>query len=421
MTNTAIPTTQATDSLPLNVKSIRDDFPIFLNRASNNPFTYLDSASTSQTPMQVVETVQRYYTDYNANVHRAIYSAGEQATKAYEAARKNISNFIGAEESHSVLFTRGTTEAINLIAYSWGVHNLKKGDEILLTEMEHHSNLVPWQLVAKKTGANLKFIPFQQDGNLENPTDYFSENTRIVAIIHQSNVFGTINDVKQVVTLAKSAGALTLIDAAQSIPHLPVNLSALDCDFLAFSGHKMLGPTGVGVLCGRNKILNEMEPFLAGGEMIQTVTLETSTWNDLPWKFEAGTPNIAQAIGLGTAVQYLSNIGMQKVHDHESILTHYALERLGEIDQVTIYGNPSQRGGLVTFNVAGIHSHDLAQLLDRDGIALRAGHHCAQPIMDKLKVPATVRASFYLYNDLGDIDRLAESLLKAINFMSSRP
>ena len=403
--------------LPLDVKSIRNDYPIFQKKWANGSFCYLDSAATSQTPIQVIDAVAEYYSDYNANVHRSIYAIGEKATKAYESAREKVSQFIGAEESRSVVFTRGTTEAINLVAYAWGRHNLKKGDEILITEMEHHSNLVPWQLVARDMGATLKTIPFRTDGTLENVETYFNENTKIVSVIHQSNVLGTVNPVDEIISLAKSVGAVTLIDAAQSVPHSPVDVSSLECDFLAFSGHKMLGPTGVGVLYGKLNLLEEMEPFLTGGEMIREVTFEKSTWNDVPWKFEAGTPNIAQVIGLGSAVDYLSEIGMEKINAHETAISNYAVEKLNEIDEVTIYGNPPKRGGVVTFNLHNIHPHDLAQLLDKEGVAIRAGHHCAQPLMDKLGVTATARASFYLYNDLEDIDKLVAALIKSLDFL----
>ncbi len=408
MTETATLEPPAARTLPLDVESTRNDFPIFRNRSVENPFTYLDNAATSQTPRQVVDAVEAYYTQYNANVHRSIYAAGEEATEAYESARERVGSFIGAGDSHAVVFTRGTTEAINLVAYAWGRLNLREGDEILLTEMEHHSNLVPWQLTAQQAGASLRFIV----------EACFSEKTRIVSVIHQSNVFGTINNVHKITSLAKSVGAVTLIDAAQSVPHLHTDVSALDCDFLAFSGHKMLGPTGVGMLCGRTELLDQMEPFLAGGEMIRTVSLDSSTWNDVPWKFEAGTPNIAQAIGLGAAVDYLSHLGMETIHRHEAAVTEYALEKLEEMPEVTIYGSAPERGGVVAFNVDGVHPHDLSQLLDRDGIAVRAGHHCAQPIMDKLNVSATARASFYLYNDFDDVDRLTESIASSLEFMS---
>ena len=418
MTETATLEPPAARTLPLDVESTRNDFPIFRNRSVENPFTYLDNAATSQTPRQVVDAVEAYYTQYNANVHRSIYAAGEEATEAYESARERVGSFIGAGDSHAVVFTRGTTEAINLVAYAWGRLNLREGDEILLTEMEHHSNLVPWQLTAQQAGASLRFIPFREDGTLEDVEACFSEKTRIVSVIHQSNVFGTINNVHKITSLAKSVGAVTLIDAAQSVPHLHTDVSALDCDFLAFSGHKMLGPTGVGVLCGRTELLDQMEPFLAGGEIIRTVSLDSSTWNDVPWKFEAGTPNIAQAIGLGAAVDYLSHLGMETIHRHEAAVTEYALEKLEEMPEVTIYGSAPERGGVVAFNVDGVHPHDLSQLLDRDGIAVRAGHHCAQPIMDKLNVSATARASFYLYNDFEDVDRLTESITRSLEFMT---
>jgi len=402
----------------LNVKNIREDFPIFTERDDN--FVYLDSSATTLKPQTVIDAVADYYSKYSANVHRSIYSIGEKATAEYEGSRKKVADLINADY-HSVIFTRGTTESINLVAYAWARNNLKPGDEILLTEMEHHSNLIPWQICSQETGAVLKFIPFNEDGTLDlsDPEKWFTNKTKLVAVIHQSNVFGTVNPIKDIIKLAKSVSAVTLIDAAQSVPHQKVDVQDLDCDFLAFSGHKMLGPTGVGVLYGKPELLEEMPPFLGGGEMIKTVSLNDSTWNDIPWKFEAGTPNIAQAIGLGSAIDYINEIGLDKIHEHEQDILTYALEKMQKIPEVNIYGSADERGAVISFNLKNIHPHDLSQLLDNDGIAIRAGHHCAQPIMKKLGVSATGRASFYLYNSKEDVDRLCESLVKTVKFMGS--
>ena len=402
----------------LNVKNIREDFPIFTERDDN--FVYLDSSATTLKPQTVIDAVADYYSKYSANVHRSIYSIGEKATAEYEGSRKKVADLINADY-HSVIFTRGTTESINLVAYAWARNNLKPGDEILLTEMEHHSNLIPWQICSQETGAVLKHIPFDENGELElsQHEKLFTDKTKLVSIIHQSNVFGTINPVKDIIEMAKGVGAVTLIDAAQSVPHQKVDVQDLDCDFLAFSGHKMLGPTGVGVLYGKPEILEEMPPFMGGGEMIRTVSLNESTWNDIPWKFEAGTPNIAQAIGLGSAIDYINEIGLDKIHEHEQDILTYALEKMQKIPEVNIYGSADERGAVISFNLKNIHPHDLSQLLDNDGIAIRAGHHCAQPIMKKLGVSATGRASFYLYNSKEDVDRLCESLVKTVKFMGS--
>jgi len=402
----------------LDVKNIREDFPIFTERDDN--FVYLDSSATTLKPQTVIDAVADYYSKYSANVHRSIYSIGEKATEKYEGSRSKVAKLINAN-SNSIIFTRGTTESINLVAYTWARKNLKSGDEILLTEMEHHSNLIPWQICSQETGAVLKFIPFNEDGTLDlsDPEKWFTNKTKLVAVIHQSNVFGTVNPIKDIIKLAKGVGAVTLIDAAQSVPHQKVDIQDLDCDFLAFSGHKMLGPTGVGVLYGKPEILEEMPPFMGGGEMIRTVSLNESTWNDIPWKFEAGTPNIAQAIGLGSAIDYINEIGLDKIHEHEQDILTYALEKMQKIPEVNIYGSADERGAVISFNLKNIHPHDLSQLLDNDGIAIRAGHHCAQPIMKKLGVSATGRASFYLYNSKEDVDRLCESLVKTVKFMGS--
>ena len=381
----------------LNVKSIRKDFPIF---NSEKPFVYLDSASTTQKPQIVIDALTSYYNSYAANVHRALYTIGEKATDEYEGVRLKIKQFLNVPDTHSVIFTRSTTESLNLVAYAWGLKNLCKHDSVLVSEMEHHSNLVPWQLATEKTGASIKYIPLTDDSllNLESLDSYFSSDTKLVSVCHQSNVFGTVNPIDQIIDAAKNIGTITVIDGAQAVPHMNVDITKLDCDFYAFSGHKMVGPTGVGVLIGRTKLLEEMDPFMGGGEMINTVTIEKSTWNDVPWKFEAGTPNIAQVIGLGAAIDYLQSVGVDTIHEHEKELLTYGLQLLSQNKDITLYGNSTDRGAVIPFNVKNIHPHDLAKFLDTDGICIRAGHHCSQPIMNHLGVTATARASFYLYN-----------------------
>ena len=402
----------------LDVEKIRKDFPIFNDL--NKPFVYLDSASTSQKPLEVIDAISSYYKSYTANVHRALYSIGEKATDEYENVRKLVKKILNVPDSHSVVFTSGTTESINLIAYSWGLKNLKETDSVLITEMEHHSNIIPWQLITKKTNSSLDYIPLNNNGtlNTESINDEILSSTKIISISHQSNVFGTINPIKNIIDKVKDMGVLTLIDGAQAVPHLEVDLSELDPDFYVFSGHKMLGPTGVGVLIGRNELLEEMEPFMGGGEMINKVSMQDATWNEIPWKFEAGTPNIAQVIGLGAAINYLMNIGLDKVHSHEQSLLHYALNALEQNEDVTLYGNPPERGAVIPFNLKNIHPHDLAKFLDLDGICIRAGHHCAQPIMDYLKVPSTARISMNIYNDENDIDQLLKGIEKTISTLN---
>ena len=402
----------------LDVEKIRKDFPIFNDL--NKPFVYLDSASTSQKPLEVIDAISSYYKSYTANVHRALYSIGEKATDEYENVRKLVKKILNVPDSHSVVFTSGTTESINLIAYSWGLKNLKETDSVLITEMEHHSNIIPWQLITKKTNSSLNYIPLNNNGtlNTESINDEILSSTKIISISHQSNVFGTINPIKNIINKVKDMGVLTLIDGAQAVPHLEVDLSELDPDFYVFSGHKILGPTGVGVLIGRNELLEEMEPFMGGGEMINKVSMQDATWNEIPWKFEAGTPNIAQVIGLGAAINYLMNIGLDKVHSHEQSLLHYALNALEKNEDVTLYGNPPERGAVIPFNLKNIHPHDLAKFLDLDGICIRAGHHCAQPIMDYLKVPSTARISMNIYNDENDIDHLLKGIEKTIRTLN---
>jgi len=402
----------------LNVEKIRKDFPIFNNL--NKPFIFLDSASTSQKPLEVIDTISSYYNSYTANVHRALYSIGEKATDEYENVRLLVKKMLNVPDSHSVVFTSGTTESINLIAYSWGLKNLKKTDNVLITEMEHHSNIIPWQLITKRTDSSLNYIPLNKNGtlNLESINDQILSSTKIVSISHQSNVFGTLNPIKNIIDKVKSRDIITLIDGAQAVPHLEVDLSELDPDFYVFSGHKMLGPTGVGVLIGRNEILEEMDPFMGGGEMINKVSMQEATWNDIPWKFEAGTPKVAQVIGLGAAINYLMNIGLDNVHSHEQSLLRYTLNALGQNEDIILYGNPPERGAVIPFNLKNIHPHDLAKFLDLDGICIRAGHHCAQPIMDYLNVPSTARISMNIYNDENDIDQLLKGIKKTISTLN---
>ena len=402
----------------LDVEKIRNDFPIFNDL--NKPFIYLDSASTSQKPLEVIDTISSYYNSYAANVHRALYSIGEKATDEYENVRLLVKKMLNVPDSHSVIFTSGTTESINLIAYSWGLKNLKKADNVLITEMEHHSNIIPWQLITKKTNSSLNYIPLSNNGtlNTESMNEQLLTSTKIISLSHQSNVFGTINPIKNIIDKAKSMDILTLIDGAQAVPHLKVNLAELDSDFYVFSGHKMLGPTGVGVLIGRNELLEEMEPFLGGGEMINKVNMHESTWNEIPWKFEAGTPKVAQVIGLGAAIKYLMNIGLENIHNHEQGLLQYALDILEQNENIILYGNPPERGAVIPFNLKNIHAHDLAKFLDLDGICIRAGHHCAQPIMDYLNVSSTARISMNIYNDENDIDILAAGIKKTISTLN---
>ncbi len=400
----------------LDVWAVRRDFPVLHQEVHGHPLVYLDNAASSQKPLRVIEAIDAYYRRYNANVHRGIHKLSEEATTAYEEARQKVARFINARSPKEVVFTRNATESINLVAYSWGRANIREGDEILLTEMEHHSNLVPWQLLAQEKGARLRFIPVTDDGllDLDALDTLLTERTKLVSVVHMSNVLGTINPVAEIVHRAHEVGALVLLDGAQSVPHLKVDVQALDCDFLAFSGHKMCGPTGIGVLYGKREILEAMPPFLGGGDMIREVHLEWSTWNSLPWKFEAGTPSIAQGIGLGYAVDYLTEIGMEAIHAHEQEVTAYALSRLSEIPGITLYGPPAKlRGGVVSFTLEGVHPHDIATILDAEGVAIRAGHHCAQPLMRRLGVVATARASFYLYNTCEEVDALVRAVEKA--------
>ena len=400
----------------LDVEAIRSDFPILARRVNGKPLVYLDSAATSQKPASVIDVMDDYYRRYNANPHRGVYAISEEATAAYESARQRVATFINAASPKEVIFTRNTTEAINLVRYSWGRANVKAGDRILLTEMEHHSNLVPWQLLAKEVGAQLEFLCIDDQGLLLlDQLEAKLEGVRLLAISHQSNTLGTINPIKAIAAIAHRAGALVLVDGAQAVPHLPVDVQDLGVDFYAFSGHKMCGPTGVGVLWTRRSLLEAMPPFLGGGDMIKRVKLTEASWNDLPWKFEAGTPSVAEGIGLGAAVDYLSQFGMAAVRAHERTLVDYALEKLQDVPGITLYGPADSEfhGGAISFTLPNVHPHDLATLVDREGIAVRAGHHCTQPLMDRLGVSATTRASFYIYNRADEVDQLVSGIQKA--------
>ncbi len=402
--------------MSLNPEVIRKDFPIFDTQAHGKRLVYLDSAATSQKPRQVVDRMVHFYETENANVHRGVYELGEKATAAYESAREACARFIGATSVRSIVFTRGTTEAINLVRFTWGRENVGEGDEILLTEMEHHSNLIPWQLLAEEKGATLRHLPIDDEGELRADLldEYITDKTKLVAMNLMSNVLGTINPVRQIADAAHAAGALILVDAAQAAPHLSFDVNELDADFLGYSAHKMCGPTGAGVLYAREHLLEEMPPFHGGGEMIREVWADRATWNEIPYKFEAGTPNIAQAVGMGAAVEYLEGLGMDEVREHEMELTAYAIERIGSTG-ATVYGpsDVSRRGGVVSFNLDDVHPHDMATIVDQEGVCIRAGHHCAQPLMRRLDVPATARASFYIYNTQEDVDVLIDALEKS--------
>jgi cysteine desulfurase/selenocysteine lyase len=412
-------------SKTLDVRAIRADFPILERQVHGKRLVFLDSAASSQRPRQVIDAMDEYYRRSHANVHRGVHTLSEEATDLYEAARKKVVRFIGAKSSREVIWTRNATESINLVAYSWGRANVHAGDEIVATEMEHHANFVPWQVLAKERGARLRFIPINGEGalQLDQLDKLLNAHTKLVAVTHVSNVLGTINPVKEIAERAHAAGALCLVDGAQSAPHMPVNVLELGCDFFAFSGHKMCGPTGIGVLWGRRDLLEAMPPFLTGGEMIRRVTFEGDEWNELPAKFEAGTPAIAEAIGLGAAVDYLNGLGMAAIRAHEKEIVAYAMERLSEVPGLKLYGppDPEQHGGLTTFTLDGIHPHDLATILDAEGVAVRAGHHCAMPLHLKLDLPATTRASFYIYTLPEEIDALVEGLYHARQIMSRKP
>ncbi len=426
---------QTSDSVPVStmeqtkanstghtVEEIRKDFPILARQVHGKPLVYLDSTASSQKPVAVIEAMTNYYEMYHANVHRGVYELSEEATARMEKGRVKVARFINARRSKQIVFTRNTTESINLVAYSWGNTNITANDVIVLTEMEHHSNLIPWQLLAQRTGARLEFVPVTDDGllNLDVYAKLLQLQPKLVAFTHMSNVLGTINPVQDIIAQAHAVGAIVLLDAAQSVPHMHVDVEALNVDFLCFSSHKMLGPTGIGVLYGKRELLEAMPPFMGGGDMIRRVGLRESSWNDLPWKFEAGTPAVAEAIGLGVAVDYLDALGMEQVFKHEQEMTGYALERLQHIPGLTIYGpDVTKRGGVISFTLADIHPHDLASILDQEmGVAIRAGHHCAQPLMERYNLTATARASFYVYTIQEDIDALVQGLHKALQIFN---
>ncbi|MEK3856982.1 cysteine desulfurase [Cytobacillus sp. FSL H8-0458] len=406
----------------MNAREIRQMFPILDQEVNGKPLVYLDSAATSQKPVPVIEAIDKYYREYNSNVHRGVHTLGTRATDGYEGAREKVRKFINAKSTEEVIFTRGTTTSINTVAASYGRANLSEGDEIVISYMEHHSNIIPWQQVAKQTGASLKYLPLQEDGtiSLEDVRTTVTADTKIVSIMQVSNVLGVMNPIKEIAKIAHENGAIMVVDGAQSAPHMKIDVQDLDCDFLAFSGHKMCGPTGIGVLYGKKKHLEKMEPVEFGGEMIDFVGLYESTWKELPWKFEGGTPIIAGAIGLGAAIDFLEQIGLDEIEAYEHKLAAYAMEKMSAIDGMTIYGpkEASKRAGLVTFNIDDVHPHDVATVLDAEGIAVRAGHHCAQPLMKWLKVSATARASFYLYNTEEDIDKLVSGLVKTKEYFS---
>lgn len=406
-----------------SAEEIRKDFPILKRKINGHDLVYLDNAATSQKPKSVIDSISNYYENHNANAHRGVHTLAEEATKMYEEARVKVTRFINAKKPEEVMFVRNATEALNLVVYSWGKANIKQGDEIIVSEMEHHSNLVPWQILAREVGAIIKYIPFDENGELQisNLKAQISKKTKVVAVVHVSNSLGTINPVKEIAKMAHEVGAVVVVDGAQSVPHMKVDVQSLDADFLAFSGHKMLGPMGIGVLYGKYDLLDSMPPFMSGGDMIRKVTLEESSWNDVPYKFEAGTPNVADAVGLGAAIDYLEKLGMENVRSHEIEVTSYALEKLLKITGIKILGplDPQKRGGVIAFTLDGTHPHDLASILDGDGIAVRSGHHCTMPVHLKLGIPASTRASFYVYNTKEEVDKLVEGLEKARRLLSS--
>jgi len=402
----------------MNINAIREQFPILHQEINGHPLVYLDSAASSQKPRSVIDAVKRYYELDNANVHRGVHTLGSRATDAYEGAREKVANLLNAGAPEQIIFTRGTTTALNLVASSYARSVCREGDEIVITPMEHHSNLIPWQQVAKATGATLKYIPLQPDGtiSLADVENTITPQTKVVSITYVSNVLGLINPIKEITQIAHRNGAIMVVDGAQSTPHMKIDVQDLDVDFYALSGHKMCGPTGIGALYGKKSLLNNMEPIEFGGEMIDFVDLYESTWKEIPYRFEGGTPIIAGAVGLGAAIDFLQEIGLDEIDQHEKRLAAYAYEKLSSMDGITLYGPKQNRVGLVTFNLDEVHPHDVATVLDSKGIAVRAGHHCCQPLMRWLNVSATARASFYLYNTEDDIDRLADALIQTKEF-----
>ena len=409
----------------LDVQRIRGDFPVLSRTVYGKPLVYLDNAATSQKPRSVIQTLTDYYEGYNSNVHRGVHSLSMEATDRFEEARQKVASFINAASPESIIWTRNATEAINLVANTWAQEHILPGDEIVLTAMEHHSNLVPWQKVAREKEATLRFLPFGDDGTLDltDLDSIINARTKLVSVVHVSNSLGTINPVAQLAARARQVGAAVLVDGAQSVPHMPVDVNEVDCDFLAISGHKMLGPTGIGVLYAKLDVLERMEPFLRGGEMVLEVTYDDASWNALPMRFEAGTPNIADAIGLGAAVDYLESIGMEDVRRHEMELTDYTLDALGEIEELDVYGprDVTKRGSVISFHAPEVHPHDLGTFLDRQGVAVRTGHHCTMPVMQTLGVAATVRASFYIYNTAREVDVLVDALKQALRYFGNGP
>ncbi|QLC33358.1 cysteine desulfurase [Halarchaeum sp. CBA1220] len=405
---------------PLDVEALRADFPILEREvAEGTPLVYFDNAATTQTPKRVVDSITEYYYEYNSNVHRGIHQLSQEASIAYEEAHDRIAAFVGASGGREELvFTKNTTESFNLVAYAWGLNELGEGDTVVLTEMEHHASLVTWQQIAKKTGATVEYIPITEDGTLDMDAagDLIDEDTAMVSVVHASNVLGTVNPVSELADMAHEQDALIFVDGAQAVPNRPVDVEAIDADFYAFSGHKMAGPTGIGALYGKKRLLEAMDPYLYGGEMIKKVTYDDATWNDLPWKFEAGTPSISEGIAFAEAADYVEEVGLENIRAHEEYVTEYAYEELSALDGVEIYGPPAdRRGGLVAFNVEGIHAHDLSSILNDYGVAVRAGDHCTQPLHDTLGVPASIRASFYLYNTREEVDTMIEGVEGAID------
>ena len=407
----------------MDAQQIKKDFPILDQEVNGHPLVYLDNGATSMKPAAVIDELSRFYREDNANVHRSVHTLGQRATELYEGAREKLADLLGAPGPRGIVFTKSATESLNLIAYAWGRHNLTEGDEVLVTEMEHHSNLVPWQLACRDTGATLKAVPVNDGATLDLAefSKLLTERTKVVAVTHVSNVLGTINPVAEIAAKAHEAGAIVVCDGAQAVPHMSVDVQALECDFYVGTGHKMCAPTGIGFLWGREDILESMEPFHGGGEMILDVWIDHATYNEIPYKFEAGTPPIAGVIGLGAAIDYLNGIGMKAIHDHEVDLTKYALSALSDVPGITIYGpqDASRKGGLVSFSLDDVHAHDVGTICDSFGVAVRAGHHCAKPLMRKLGVPATTRASFYIYNTPEDVDRLVEAVTECVKMFGA--
>ena len=406
----------------IDSEKIASDFPILKRKINDNNLIYFDNAATSQKPIQVIESITNFYTSTNANIHRGVHTLSMEATNLYDRAKERVAEFINSNDSESIIFTRGTTESINLVAETWGKANLDENSEIVITELEHHSNIVPWQELIKETNSKLKYIPIKPDGTLDlsNLGQIINSNTKLVSITHVSNGIGTINNIKNIIKKAKDVGAITLIDAAQSAPHMPIDVNELECDFLAFSGHKLLGPTGIGVLYGNKKLLEEMPAYQKGGDMILEVTYQKSSWADVPFKFEAGTPNIAGAIGLKSAIEYLMNLSMEEIRNHEIEITEYAYEKMMNINGIEILGpeNIDERAGLISFNIPGVHPHDLGTFLDSKGIAIRTGHHCAMPLIKKLGSHSSARASFYIYNTKKEIDKFITEINNSMKYFN---